>query len=168
MAASKFLKQVGGAFQEETPGATGGAPDAYKIPALDANGQLTAAMMPTGIGADTVVLPASENLSAGAFVNIYSNAGTENARNADASGGKPAQGFVLAAVTAGQNATVYLNGVNNQVTGATPGPVFLSDSTPGAATSTAPTASGHIVQKLGDAVSATQIHFVRQPEVTLA
>jgi hypothetical protein len=166
--AQKFLAQSGGQITETAPAVAGGAGDANKIPALDVNGRLTNAMLPSGIGADTIALLASEALSAGAFVNIYSNAGTENVRNADASvSGKPAMGFVLAAFASGATATVYLNGMNTSVTGATVGPAFLSDTTPGGSASTSPTTTGHVSQNLGDAVSATQIHFTRRAEIVL-
>lgn len=171
MAASKFIKQVLGIFTEEAPGTAGGGGDAFKIPALDANGQLTTAMMPSGIGADTLTVLASEALTAGQLVNVYNNASTLNVRKADASAasaGKIANGFVLANVSSAANATVYRIGQNNQVTGLTPGPLFLSDSTPGAVTSTAPTTSGHTVQKVGDAATATLMDFEPGPPIVLA
>jgi len=61
-------------------------------------------------------------------------------------------------VTSGNTGTVYFEGTNNQVTGQTVGRVFLSATTPGKTTSTAPTAAGHIVQRLGVAYSATEIN----------
>ena len=66
---------------------------------------------------------------------------------------------MLTAIASGATGTVYFNGVNNAVTGQTPGPVFLGAT--GAATNTAPTTSGYTLQPIGDAVSATAIHFQR-------
>ena len=158
--ADKFLKLVNGVPTEmEGQVQSAGAGDAGKIPALDATGKLDETLMPSGIGADVALIEASENLSAGDFVSIYDSSGAK-CRKADASTtGKHAHGFVLDAVTSGSNATVYFEGPNDQVTGATPGDVYLSDSTPGGFTSTAPSGTGKVVQRLGVAVSATSINF---------
>ena len=51
--------------------ASAGASDAGKLVALDAAGRINTTMMPTGIGADTAIIVASEALSAGDLVNIY-------------------------------------------------------------------------------------------------
>ena len=157
MAAPKYLKNNAGVITELAASETSAA---EVIVATLSTGLLDISLMPTGIGADTKIILASEALSAGAFVNIYNNSSTANCRNADcsaASAGKKAHGFVLAAVLSSGNATVYLSGLNTSVTGATVGDVFLS--TAGAATSTAPSTSGYFVQNLGVAVSATAIQF---------
>jgi len=65
---------------------------------------------------------------------------------------------VLVGVASGANATVYTDGKNNQVTGMTPGEVFLSDTTPGKATANAPQGTGKIVQSLGVTVSPTELN----------
>jgi hypothetical protein len=138
-----------------------GAGDAGKIPQLDGTGRLDNTMMPVGIGADTAVITTSEALAAGDYVNIHNSAGAK-ARKADAStAGKEAHGFVLAAFGSGAAATVYFEGANTQVSGQTPGNVFLS-TTPGLGTGTAPSASGNTVQRLGIAISATAINFEAQ------
>ncbi|MFN3523945.1 MAG: hypothetical protein ACK4YQ_16995 [Phenylobacterium sp.] len=168
MPAPKYLRHGGnGAVVETQTAVTGGAPDADKIPALDGNGRLTMSMMPTGIGADTAVIEASEALAAGDFINIHNATGAK-VRKADATtAGKEAHGFVLAAVTSGANATVYFEGTNDQVTGQTPGPVFLA-TTAGLAAAAAPTGAGNVVQAVGVAVSATAINFERGTPITLA
>jgi hypothetical protein len=169
--AEKYLKHngTGGLAEFEASAASTGAPDAGKIPALDASGRLDSSLMPTGIGADTQVIQASEALAAGDLVNIHNVAGNARVRKADAAtAGKEAHGFVLAAVGSGANATVYFEGTNAQVTGQTPGPVFLSAATPGLATTTPPAASGNVVQRIGVAVSATAINFEQGAAVTLA
>ena len=148
-----------------------GSGDSGKLPALDASGKLDSTFMPTGVGADTVNITASEALADGDFVNIWNNAGTANVRKADASAataGKCANGFVLASVSSSGTATVYLKGQNTHVSGQTVGRVFLSGSTAGAATSTAPSTSGYTVQQIGTAVSATAIEFVPSQPVVLA
>ena len=145
-----------------------GAGDAGKLVALDASGKIDSTMMPVGIGADTSSIQASENLAAGDFVNIHNSAGAR-VRKADAStAGKEAHGFVLSAAANGAQATVYFEGTNTQVSGQTPGDVFLSPGTPGVGTSTAPTAAGQVVQKIGVAVSATAGNFERSTPIILA
>lgn len=147
--------------------ASAGAADAGKIAQLDAGGRLSETMMPTGIGADTTVRVASEALAAGDFVNIWNDSGVGKVRKADATtAGKDAHGFVKTAVSSGANATVYFEGTNDQVTGQTPGPVYLS-TTAGKSTTTAPSGSGNVVQRIGFATSATEVNFQAQTPVVL-
>ncbi len=163
MAGNKYLKTgtSGHPTEEAAIQSSGGAGDAGKIPALDSAGKLDSSMMPVGIGADTATIVASEALSAGDFVNVYDDSGTIKCRKADASAvGTKADGFVLAAVSLGQNATVYFEGQNTQLNGLTIGvDYFLSDSVAGGAVVAAsiPTTSAHIVQYLGKAISVTAI-----------
>lgn len=168
MAAKKFLRAVAGVLTEVFGVQTSaGAANAGDIVALDDNGRIDNSMMPVGIGADTKVIQASEALSAGAWVNVH-NSGGARVRNADATvAGKETDGFVLAAVSSGGNATVYFEGTNNQVTGQTPGPVFLQ-TTPGVGGATVPSTAGNVVQRLGVAVSATEVNFERGQAITLA
>lgn len=144
-----------------------GAGDSGKLAALDGSGKLDATMMPTGVGADVATITASENLAAGDFVNIWDSTGAK-ARKADATtAGKEAHGFVLSAVTSGNPASVYFEGSNTGVSGMTPGLVYLS-TTAGVATSTAPSGSGNVVQRIGVATSATAINFEANAPVVLA
>ncbi len=57
---------------------------------------------------------------------------------------------------------VYFRGLNDQVSGAVAGLVFLS-TTPGGFSATGASAAGNVVQKIGTAVSATEIAFEPQP-----
>lgn len=168
MAAKKFIRFVNGVFTEIFGvQSSAGAGNAGDIVALDDNGRIDNSMMPVGIGADTKQIVTSEALAAGDFVNIWNSSGAK-ARKADATtAGKEAHGFVLASATSGGTATVYFEGTNNQVSGQTPGNVFLQ-TTPGTAGATVPSASGNVVQGLGVAVSATEINFERGTPVTLA
>lgn len=144
-----------------------GAGDSGKVVALDASGRIDNSMMPVGIGADTATIQASEALAAGDFVNVH-NSGGARVRKADATAaGKEAHGFVLSAVSNGANATVYFEGTNTQVSGQTPGTVFLL-ATAGTAGATPPSTAGNVVQKLGVAVSATAINFERGEPIVLA
>jgi hypothetical protein len=145
-----------------------GAGNAGNIPALDAAGRLDSSMMPVGTAADTAAITASEALSAGDFVNVWNSTGAK-VRKADAStSGKEAHGFVLAAVSNGASATVYFEGTNTQVSGATAGVIYLSATTPGGFTSTSPSAAGQTSQRIGFAVSTTGINFNSGPPIVLA
>ena len=145
-----------------------GAADAGKTLLLDASGRIASTAMPVGIGADTASLPASEALAAGDLVNIWSDGGAFKVRKADASAaGKEAHGFVLSAVSAGAAATVYFEGTNTQMTGLTPGALFLSV-TAGKAQASAPTGAGQVVQRVGFAVSAAALNFQASQPVVLA
>jgi hypothetical protein len=171
MPAKKYLSLVSGRIQEVQATVTSaGAADDGKIVALDSSGRLDSSVLPVGIGADTALIQASENLAAGDFVNIHNVSGSPRVRKADAStSGKEAHGFVLSAVTSGNNATVYFEGQNTQVTGKTPGArQYLSATTPGAATETPPSGSGNVVQFLGVAISATSITTEIEDGVILA
>lgn len=145
-----------------------GAGDSGKLPALDGAGKLDNSFMPTGIGADTASITASEALSAGDLVNIWDSAGTFKVRKADAtSAGKEAHGFVLASVLSAGTATIYFEGSNTSVSGLTGGKQYLS-TTPGQATVTAPSASGNVVQIVGFATSATALNFQSGTPITKA
>lgn len=164
MAVDKYIKlntTVGGAEEVAFVDSSSGAGSAGKGVGLDANGKLALNMMPTGIGPELGALVASENLAAGDFVNVFDDSGTPKVRKADAStGGKRAHGFVKAAVTAGQTVDVYFDGGNSSLTGLTGGTrYFLSASSPGAATATAPSAAGNLLQYIGTAFSSTTIPF---------
>ena len=168
MPAKKFLRLVNGVITEIFGVQTSaGAANAGDLVSLDDTGRIHNSMLPVGIGADTATITASETLAAGDWVNVWNNSGAK-VRKADATtAGKEAHGFVLAAVTSGNPATVYFEGTNTQVTGQTPGPVYLQ-TTAGAGGATAPSASGNVVQQIGVAVSATAVNFERGTPVVLA
>jgi hypothetical protein len=163
--ADKPIQLVSGIQTEvEAKTSSAGAGDAGKIIALNGSGKLDDTMLPAGVGADSKALEASENLSAGDFINIHDVSGTPKMRKADASGGyaKRAMGYVLSAVTSGQTGTCYRDGTNSGRSGLTAGVAYyLSHSTPGGVVvaGSITTTAGHIVQKLGDASSATEISF---------
>lgn len=119
MTARKLLTHNGSGDQVEYAGITtsAGAASAGDIPALGANGRLDQSIMASGNGPENGVLPATEALSAGDYVNAYLNAGTWSCRKADASASaglsKRAHGYVLVAVAQGVNATVFTDGKNS-------------------------------------------------------
>lgn len=170
MAIQKLVTLVNGALKLIDAGiqVSTGAGDAGKLPALDNSGRLDTSMMPVGIGADTKAIATSESLAAGDFVNIWNDAGTPKVRKADATtAGKEAQGFVIAAFTHPTEATVYFEGTNTAITGATAGTVFLS-TTAGGFTSTAPSTTGNVVQSIGVATDATSINVEFKNAIELA
>lgn len=144
-----------------------GAGDSGKTVILDGSGKIDSTMMPTGVGADTATITASEALSAGDLVNVHNSTGAK-VRKADATtSGKEAHGFVLSSVSNGASATVYFEGSNTGVSGLTPGRQYLS-TTAGLATATAPSGSGNVVQVVGFATSATALNFNSGTPIVLA
>lgn len=170
MAANKYVSNSAGKLKEVIPAVvSAGGADANKIVALDATGRLDTSVMPVGISAEVLSVVSSENLAAGDFVNIYSNAGTLNVRKADnTTNGKPANGFVLAAVTSPAAATIYqISQANTQLSSLTVGSDYFLG-TSGGVTTTAPSATGNLVQQLGRANSATSIVFVNFSTIEIA
>lgn len=150
--------------------ASAGAGDANKIIATDASGRIDATLMPVGIGADSLIVQASEALAAGDFVNIHDVAGSARVRKASAADAtRPAQGFVLNNVTSGANATVLFEGSNTALTGLTIGALYiLSPSTPGAVVVASTSLSANnIFQAVGHATAATQIATEIQTPITI-
>ena len=85
-----------------------GAGDAAKIICTDSGGKIDATFMPSGVGAETAVYNASEDLASNDMVNLWDDSGTIKVRKADGSTtGKYISGYVTAAVTSGNPATVY-------------------------------------------------------------
>ena len=168
--AQKFLSLVTGVKTLiEAIAVSAGVGDAGKIPALDSTGRIDSTMMPVGVGADTKSLVASEELSAGNLVNIWDDAGVAKVRKADATAaGKEAVGFVLAGVTLGASATVYFDGTISGLTGLTIGSRQYLTTTAGAASPTAPSTTGNVVQYVGRAVSATEITFEPDNAIVIA
>jgi hypothetical protein len=167
---SKYIALVSGKLKEVLAIATSaGAADAGKLARLDGSGRFDNSLMPVGLGAETKVIQASENLAAGDFVNVHVVTGAVRVRKADASNGRVAHGFVLSSVTSGQNATVYYGNLNTGVSGLTIGDeLYLSGSTAGAVTATPPSTAGHTVQRLGVATGATEMLVEIQTPVELA
>lgn len=161
--AQKFLVRVAGETRQATAlAASAGAADAGKIPALDSAGRLDMSMMPAGIGTDTAIIPAFEALSAGVFVNLFNNSGEMNARLADNSNGRPADGFVLEAVAADADATVYpLDGTNYGLSGLTGGNRYWLGTAGGVISApldeTDEANAGKISQYLGKARSVSEL-----------
>jgi hypothetical protein len=170
MPAKKYLRLVAGRIKElAAVVVSAGAGNDGDLVALDATGKIDASVLPSGVGQNTVTAVASEALAAGDLVNLWNNAGTINARKADASvEGKEAHGFVKAGFSASASATVYTSGQTlTGLSGLTPGARQYLATTPGARTETAPSATNNVVQMVGVAASATTILFEPEEPVTL-
>lgn len=170
MALQKFLSLVNGVLTLNTSiDSSAGETDAGKLIALDSTGKLDDTMLPSGIGADVLVAPASENLAAGDYVNLWDDTGTVKARKANATDNtKPAHGFVKAGFSSAANATVYFEGENDSLTGLTVGTKYFLSATGGAATATAPSTTGNVVQYLGMAHATTKIRFEPERSIEIA
>lgn len=109
----------------------------------------------------TSQIVASENLAAGALVNLWSDSGVAKLRNANATDtAKPADGFVKAAVTGGNVAVYFTNGeTDDQLSGLTPGATYYLDTSAGTVTATPPAVSGEGLQTVGKALSATSLLY---------
>jgi hypothetical protein len=118
-----------------------------------------------------LVATASENITAGSFVNLYASGGSLLARNALAIGPAMfANAFALKFVGSGNVGLFYCVGLNFAVSvpvGSGGSEVWLSDVTPGGYVTSPPITSGHTVQSLGVASPGAGIFFSVQPAVEL-
>ena len=143
-----------------------GAADAGEFIILDAAGKLNTSMLPNGVGADAITATAGEALNAGDFVYISP---TGTVLKADATAiAKSARGYVIATVASAALATVFFDESNSAVTGLIAGATYYLSATPGQVTTTPPTITGQIVQELGFATSATNVHVNIQVPVIRA
>jgi hypothetical protein len=105
--------------------------------------------LPGGSASNIRLLTVSEDIFAGAFVNIFSDNNEAKIRLANSAFvGFSADGFVIENLLTDDVAAVYIEGNNPAVTGAPLEEVFL-DAVPGKFTNTPPSTAGHIVQSLG-------------------
>jgi hypothetical protein len=117
-------------------------------------------IMPLTRADSSLQLTAGEALTAGDLVNVYNDAGTMKARKAIANvSDKEAHGYVVSNAALSGVVRVYFSGVYNNFVLLTLGLHYLSASVAGRSTVTPPNISGGIVQKIGTAVSSTQLIF---------
>ncbi len=171
MAAQGFLARVAGKTKQLFGIQSSlGSADAGKLIAAGADGKLDSSFLPTGIGANQIIAPATEALSAGQFVNLYDATGTLSVRLADNSNNREAWGYVKEAVVSGADATVYrLNTVNANLSSLTAGADYWLGTA--GAVITAPLSpvldTGKLDQYLGKARSATELVTVEFEPVQL-
>lgn len=138
-----------------------GVGEAGDILALGADGKIDESVLPVGVGPDVKIAPASENLSAGDYVNFFdAGGGVVNVRLADNSNGREAHGFVLDAVSAPANATVYFEGSNTAAAANTVGDrAYLGTAGGVITTPLDPVAdAGDLHQLLGTYIDSTEIN----------
>jgi len=158
--ADKPIQLVSGVLTEvEAKAASAGAGDAGKIVALDASGKIDSTMMPSGVGSDSKSMTASESISAGDLVNIHDSSGAKVRKADAASSSKSAVGFAPSSIANAASGTVNFEGTISGLSGLTIGATYYLSTTAGGITATAPTGSGQIVQKVGVALSATELSF---------
>jgi len=91
---------------------------------------------------------------------VYFKADGTVAKASAAAGGHKAQGWAANSASIGQPVTVNQEGTIGGLSGLTPEATqFLSASTAGAYTETAPTGAGELLQVVGIALSATELNF---------
>jgi hypothetical protein len=148
MVNQKFLTKGSGVLAEaQAISTSAGVGSAGLIPALDGSGLIAMNMMPSGIGAETVVMKTgSGGLLANDVVYIHIVTVTLTADKAEG------------ATNAGDDCTVWLDD-ELPGTGLTPGAKYFLTTTPGLVSATAPSGSGNMVQCVGEAISATAIKF---------
>ncbi len=164
----RFLAILSSGLRGEiVPTITGGVANGGNLVALDpVTGFLPFSMLPPDIDSAGEAWPATEALN-GPLVNVY-NSGTPAApvtsvRNADATTGKPATGFIAAPVSSGAVPEIYYAGKIPGLTfpsGTVPGtPLFLGSA--GAITTTPTTTPGQILQNVGTSTGLTSAAFSR-------
>jgi hypothetical protein len=167
--ADKYQTLIAGreTMVEATTVSTGVA-QAGDIIALDSTGKIDLSLLPVGVGPSVQTAIAAENLSAGDFVNIYDDSGTPKVRKADSTNDRRAVGFVLSAVTSGNNATVFFEGLNTAVSGLVAGQRVYLSAAGGIKTTVPSTGSGDVIhQYLGRALNTTVMDTEIEDEVVL-
>lgn len=163
---SASLVWTGTALGYTDTGLDPNAPYTYFLVAQNAvglSGNTAGVNLTTGAGSipGAPLLPTTDALAAGNYVSIYSSGGVAKVRLADASLGQPASGFVLASASIGASVTVYIQGINTALSGLTPGDPYWLGTSGGVVVPPSYT-SGHLLQPLGSAISATSMAFQSQ------
>lgn len=165
MAIKRLINVNTNGTQQEYSGVatSAGAGSADDIPRLDSNGRLDVSFMPTGFAQDATSATAGEALSAGDFV-YFSGASTVSKADATLPA-KQARGYVNASVLNGGTATVFYDDTNTGLTGLTAGATYYLDTIAGSVTTTPTVTTGHIVQEVGFATSATSLRVNIQESI---
>jgi len=134
---------------------TGGSGNANKAVQLNSDGFIDPTMI---ADAEVKIGNAFEAITAKQLV-YFKTDGTV-AKASGAVGGHKAQGWAANSASVGQPVTVYQEGTIGGLTGLTAEKnYFLSATTAGAYTDTAPTGSGELLQTIGVALSTTELNF---------
>ncbi len=155
--ADKYLKldSTGFSKEQEFLATSSGASDAGKGVALNGDGLIDPTMLGT---TESLSMTASEDLSAGDFVNFWNDSGTLKVRKATNTGiATRADGYVKSSTTTGNAITVYRdNGTITTLSGLTIGSTYFLG-TSGGVTTTVPTSSNAIVQSVGKARTTSEL-----------
>lgn len=165
MAGKKYIRinTTGDPQQFDSVQTSSGAGSAGEIVALNEYGYIDQSMIP---GVPLSIYTATENLAAGAFINIFDSSGGK-IRNANAASGLRAHGFVPGAISMGATGIVITGEEDNvSLSGLTIGSEYVLGTTAGqvmeaTAGNIATLTSGYYLQHLGVARSATElvVHF---------
>ena len=166
---ARFLDILNGVISQLVPITTSaGVGDANKMIQTNSAGKLDLTLMPPELNVQATTLPASEDLTAGQLVNVWVDTGTTKVRKADGSTSRRATAYVSAGFLSGATATIYIEGLNTNMTGLTPGGMCWLGAA-GAVTQTPPASgSGGISQIVGTAISATSLDFMPNDPYYLA
>jgi len=115
---------------------------------------------------DAPRMVASESMTAPCLINVWDDSGTPKVRKANATNNtKPADGFIINSVTAGDFVKPFFDGKIPGYTTLTIGATFFLSTTGGGITTTAPISSGSIQQIVGRSINATTLQFEPQPPI---
>jgi len=177
--AEEFLKRENGFLRsKEAIVESTGSDDSGKIHSLNSDGKISDSLLQypstqANSQNKSVMCKGYESFSGGNWVNIYYQAGELRCRKATADGANPypADGYVRQAQTYDTTALdveVFVYGINDQWSGLLPGDLYYLSTTDGSMVTTPPSGTGEIKQKLGKAISETEIIFEKQEHITLA
>lgn len=136
-----------------------GVEDKNTLVATGANGKLDISLFPAGLDISAETMTAAEAISAGDFVNIFNDGGTRSVRLADADNNRPAHGFVLENIAGNTAGKIYTTGINNQLTGLTPGDKYFLSDIPGGLKGSVAITPRNLIQSLGTAISTSALRF---------
>jgi hypothetical protein len=123
----------------------------------------------TPLGAPALMITAAEALPAGSLCNVFTSSGVAAIRLASAAdASRAANAFVRAAVAlGGETAPGYVGQADAALSGLTPGTTYYLSTTPGAVSTSPPSATGNVVQEVGVALSAGVLLFAPKLSVQL-
>jgi hypothetical protein len=162
MAANKYVSLILGKYKEVIAAVTS---TANAILAMDATGRIDISVLPVGVGAEVVVCPSKEALTAGDWVNFVLDGGVIKAQKADGTTNtKVSHGFVLANSLIAAPATVFLpSNINTAVAGLVIGDDYYLSTVAGGVTNVPLSAAGNLSQWIGKATAVDKLPFEGSP-----
>lgn len=169
MANQRLLATVGGDLVEQFLAWNDAASEELSLDASALTAPRTITVPDTDVNLgdipqNSATLTASQAVAAGEFGTIHNDGGTAKIRAADpGETDNCAACYVPASIASGNTGTVQFPGqIITGLSGLTPGPVYLS-TTPGGTATTPPASARKAIQLLGYALSATSMRF--QPQL---